>query len=158
MTDLHAKPWQKRIESMGKGTMRLFPLVQDQKKFQSRTTFEGKRSLTNVLAKGRGCILNKRTTFPPSNIFGTRMPRFMMSTQYTSLQTHPVMNWVMERQRQAYFLPTIEPLLNMPRSLKSLKQNKAVWYACWPRLWSKKFRSLRLLWPPCATDCPHRTQ
>ena len=56
------------------------------------------------------------------------MPRFIDVHPIYKLQTNPVMNWVMERQRQAIFSKTIERT-NMREVLKSLKQNKAVWYA-----------------------------
>ncbi|UTV98140.1 lipid A biosynthesis acyltransferase [Marinomonas rhizomae] len=116
------------FESMGKGTIETFTSwFQCQKKFQSRFTFEGQDVIDRVLAKGRGCILISGH-FSPLDICGSQMPRFMDVHPIYKLQKNPVMNWVMERQRQAIFSKTIERT-NMREVLKSLKQNKAVWYA-----------------------------
>ncbi|AWY00386.1 lipid A biosynthesis acyltransferase [Marinomonas primoryensis] len=129
MTNIARKALTKaHFESMGKGTIETFSSwFQDQKKFQSRTTFEGQEVVDNVLAKGRGCILISGH-FSSLDICGSQMPRFMDVHPIYKLQTNPVMNWVMERQRQAIFSKTIERT-NMREVLKSLKQNKAVWYA-----------------------------
>ncbi|WP_421851043.1 lysophospholipid acyltransferase family protein [Marinomonas sp.] len=116
------------FESMGKGTIETFSSwFQSQEKFQSRVTFEGQDVIERVLAKGRGCILISGH-FSSLDICGGQMPRFIDVHPIYKLQTNPVMNWVMERQRQAIFSKTIERT-NMREVLKSLKQNKAVWYA-----------------------------
>ncbi|QUX91419.1 lipid A biosynthesis acyltransferase [Marinomonas sp. A3A] len=116
------------FESMGKGTVETFSSwFQSQKKFQSRITFEGKDVVERVLAKGRGCILISGH-FSSLDFCGSQMPRFIDAHPIYKLQTNPVMNWVMERQRKAIFSKTIERT-NMREVLKSLKQNKAVWYA-----------------------------
>lgn len=116
------------FESMGKGTIETFTSwFQSQKKFQPRFTFEGQDVVDKVLAKGRGCILISGH-FSPLDICGSQMPRYMDVHPIYKLQKNPVMNWVMERQRQAIFSKTIERT-NMREVLKSLKQNKAVWYA-----------------------------
>ncbi|MBJ7538874.1 lysophospholipid acyltransferase family protein [Marinomonas transparens] len=116
------------FESMGKGTLETFASwFQEQKKFQSRTTFEGQEVIDKVLAEGRGCILISGH-FSSLDICGGQMARFLDVHPIYKLQTNPVMNWVMERQRQAIFSKTIERT-NMREVLKSLKQNKAVWYA-----------------------------
>ena len=116
------------FESMGKGTIETFSSwFQSQKKFQARVTFEGQEVIDKVLAKGRGCILISGH-FSSLDICGGQMPRFIDVHPIYKLQRNPVMNWVMERQRQAIFSKTIERT-NMREVLKSLKQNKAVWYA-----------------------------
>jgi len=129
MTDTERKALTKaHFESMGKGTIETFSSwFQNQNKFQSRITFEGKEVVDKVLAEGRGCILISGH-FSPLDICGSQMPRFMDVHPIYKLQTNPVINWVMERQRQAIFSKTIERR-NMREVLKSLKQNKAVWYA-----------------------------
>lgn len=116
------------FKSMGIGVFETFASwFQNQKKFQSRITFEGQDVIERVLAKGRGCILISGH-FSSLDICGGQMPRFIDVHPIYKLQTNPVMNWVMERQRQAIFSKTIERT-NMREVLKSLKQNKAVWYA-----------------------------
>lgn len=116
------------FESMGKGTIETFASwFQDQKKFQHRITFEGQEVIDKVLAEGRGCILISGH-FSSLDICGSQMPRFLDVHPIYKLQKNQVMNWVMERQRQAIFSKTIERT-NMREVLKSLKQNKAVWYA-----------------------------
>ncbi|MBR7889041.1 lipid A biosynthesis acyltransferase [Marinomonas sp. A79] len=116
------------FESMGIGTIETFSSwFQPQSRFQSRITFEGQDVVDKVLAEGRGCILISGH-FSPLDICGSQMPRFMDVHPIYKLQTNPVMNWVMERQRKAIFSKTIERT-NMREVLKSLKQNKAVWYA-----------------------------
>jgi len=116
------------FESMGKGVIETFASwFQGPKKFQSRITFSGQDVIDQVLAKGRGCILISGH-FSSLDICGSQMPRFIDVHPIYKLQTNPVMNWVMERQRQAIFSKTIERT-NMREVLKSLKQNKAVWYA-----------------------------
>lgn len=119
---------KEHFESMGKGTIETFSSwFQPQSRFQSRVTFEGQDVVDKVLAEGRGCILISGH-FSPLDICGSQMPRFMDVHPIYKLQTNPVMNWVMERQRKAIFSKTIERT-NMREVLKSLKQNKAVWYA-----------------------------
>ena len=116
------------FKSMGIGVFETFASwFQNQKKFQSRVTFEGQDVIDRVLAKGRGCILISGH-FSSLDICGGQMPRFIDVHPIYKLQSNPVMNWVMERQRQAIFSKTIERT-NMREVLKSLKQNKAVWYA-----------------------------
>ena len=129
MTETERKALTKaHFESMGKGTIETFTSwFQSQKKFQSRFTFEGEDVIEKVLAKGRGCILISGH-FSPLDICGGQMPRFMDVHPIYKLQRNLVINWVMERQRQAIFSKTIERT-NMREVLKSLKQNKAVWYA-----------------------------
>jgi KDO2-lipid IV(A) lauroyltransferase len=129
MADIERKALTKaHFESMGKGTIETFSSwFQNKKKFQSRFTFEGQDVIDRVLAKGRGCILISGH-FSPLDICGSQMPRFIDVHPIYKLQRNPVMNWVMERQRQAIFSKTIERT-NMREVLKSLKQNKAVWYA-----------------------------
>ncbi|MGO2234181.1 lipid A biosynthesis acyltransferase [Marinomonas sp. UCMA 3892] len=129
MSDAERKKLTKaHFESMGKGTIETFSSwFQSQKKFQSRITFEGQDVVDKVLAKGRGCILISGH-FSSLDLCGSQMPRFIDAHPIYKLQTNPVMNWVMERQRKAIFSKTIERT-NMREVLKSLKQNKAVWYA-----------------------------
>ncbi|MCB5160615.1 lysophospholipid acyltransferase family protein [Marinomonas algarum] len=116
------------FESLGKGTIETFSSwFQGQDKFKSRTTFEGQDVIDKVLAQGRGCILVSGH-FSSLDLCGSQMPRFVDAHPIYKLQTNPVMNWVMERQRKAIFSKTIERS-NMREVLKSLKQNKAVWYA-----------------------------
>jgi KDO2-lipid IV(A) lauroyltransferase len=56
------------------------------------------------------------------------MSRFVPVHPIYKLQSNKVINWVMERQRQRTFEKTIERS-NMREVVRSLKQNRVVWYA-----------------------------
>lgn len=116
------------FESMGKGILETFASwFQNKNRFSSRITFEGQEVIDQVLAKGRGCILISGH-FSSLDICGSQVPRLFDVHPIYKLQKNPVVNWVMERQRKAIFSKTIERR-NMREVLKSLKKNKAVWYA-----------------------------
>ncbi|MFT2096901.1 lysophospholipid acyltransferase family protein [Marinomonas sp. 2405UD66-6] len=119
---------KEHFESMGQGTLETFASwFQDKNRFASRIVFEGQEVIDQVLAKGRGCILISGH-FSSLDICGSQVPRILDVHPIYKLQKNPVVNWVMERQRKAIFSKTIERR-NMREVLKSLKKNKAVWYA-----------------------------
>jgi KDO2-lipid IV(A) lauroyltransferase len=119
---------KEHFESMGKGLLETFASwFQNKNKFASRIIFEGEDVIKRVLEKGRGCVLISGH-FSSLDICGSQVPRILDVHPIYKLQRNPVMNWVMERQRKILFSKTIERR-NMREVLKSLKQNKAVWYA-----------------------------
>ncbi|MEP3348928.1 MAG: lysophospholipid acyltransferase family protein [Marinomonas sp.] len=119
---------KEHFESMGQGTLETFASwFQDKNRFASRVVFKGQEVIDQVLAKGRGCILISGH-FSSLDICGSQVPRILDVHPIYKLQKNPVVNWVMERQRKAIFSKTIERR-NMREVLKSLKKNKAVWYA-----------------------------
>ncbi len=119
---------KEHFDSMGKGLLETFASwFQNKEKFASRITFEGEDVIERVIEKGRGCVLISGH-FSSLDICGSQVPRILDVHPIYKLQRNPVMNWVMERQRKALFSKTIERR-NMREVLKSLKKNKAVWYA-----------------------------
>jgi KDO2-lipid IV(A) lauroyltransferase len=119
---------KEHFQSMGKGALETFASwFQHKNRFASLITFEGQDVIDRVLAKGRGCILISGH-FSSLDICGSQVPRILDVHPIYKLQKNPVVNWVMERQRKAIFSKTIERR-NMREVLKSLKKNKAVWYA-----------------------------
>ncbi|MEO9274770.1 lysophospholipid acyltransferase family protein [Marinomonas sp. 5E14-1] len=119
---------KEHFKSIGQGTLETFASwFQDKNRFASRVVFEGQEVIDQVLAKGRGCILISGH-FSSLDICGSQVPRILDVHPIYKLQKNPVVNWVMERQRKAIFSKTIERR-NMREVLKSLKKNKAVWYA-----------------------------
>lgn len=129
MTKMERTQLTKRhFESMGKGLLETFASwFQNKNKFASRITYEGEDVLKRALEKGRGCVLISGH-FSSLDICGCQVPRILDVHPIYKLQRNPVMNWIMERQRKAIFSKTIERR-NMREVLKSLKKNKAVWYA-----------------------------
>ncbi|TYL48304.1 lysophospholipid acyltransferase family protein [Marinomonas sp. IMCC 4694] len=116
------------FESMGKGVFEMFSTwFQDRNKTASKVRFHNQDVVEKALAKGNGCII-VGAHFSSIDMCGTHMARFIDVHPIYKLQRNPVMNWIMERQRQAIFSKTIERS-NVREVLKSLKQNKAVWYA-----------------------------
>lgn len=119
---------KEHFESMGQGTLETFASwFQDKDRFASRVTFEGEETLTDVMSRGKGCILISGH-FSSLDICGSQVPNLLEVHPIYQLQSNPVINWVMERQRKALFNKTIERS-NMREVLKSLRTNNAVWYA-----------------------------
>ncbi|MCV2402217.1 lysophospholipid acyltransferase family protein [Marinomonas sp. C2222] len=119
---------KEHFESQGQGLLETFASwFQNKNRFASKITFEGEEVIKDVLERGRGCILISGH-FSPLDICGSQVPRILDVHPIYKLQRNPVLNWVMERQRKALFSKTIERR-SMREVLKSLKQNKAVWYA-----------------------------
>ena len=116
------------FESMGIGVFEMFATwFHDRSKTISKVTFNNQDVIEHALAKGKGCIIIG-AHFSSIDLCGTHMARYIDVHPIYKLQRNPVMNWVMERQRQAIFSKTIERQ-NVREVIKSLKQNKAVWYA-----------------------------
>lgn len=116
------------FESMGIGVFEMFAIwFHDRKKTISKVTFNNQDVIKKALAKGKGCIIIG-AHFSSIDLCGTHMARYIDVHPIYKLQRNPVMNWVMERQRRAIFSKTIERR-NVREVIKSLKQNKAVWYA-----------------------------
>ncbi|GAB3482180.1 lysophospholipid acyltransferase family protein [Marinomonas epiphytica] len=119
---------KEHFESMGKGVLEMFSSwFRDSERFAKRISNEGQDVIDDVLSRGRGCILISGH-FSSLDICGSQVPRFVDVQPIYKLQRNPVMNWVMERSRKKLFSKTIERS-NMREVLKSLKKNKAVWYA-----------------------------
>ncbi|MEP0074070.1 MAG: lipid A biosynthesis acyltransferase [Marinomonas sp.] len=115
-------------ESMGIGVFEMFNTwFQDRNKTISKVSFNDQDVVEKALAKGKGCIIIG-AHFSSIDLCGTHMARYIDVHPIYKLQRNPVVNWVMERQRQAIFSKTIERR-NVREVFKSLKQNKAVWYA-----------------------------
>lgn len=115
-------------ESMGIGIFEMFNAwFQGRSKTISKVTFKGQDVVEKSLAKGKGCIIIG-AHFSSIDLCGTHLARYIDLHPIYKLQRNPVMNWIMERQRQAIYSKTIERR-NVREVFKSLKQNKAVWYA-----------------------------
>ena len=96
-------------------------------KIAPKVTFSGETLLKETFAQGKGCIIIGGH-FSSIDICGSQMTRFVKVHPIYKLQSNPVLNWIMERQRQRTFEKTIERS-NMREVVKSLKDNRAVWYA-----------------------------
>lgn len=116
------------FESMGIGVFEMFATwFQDRSKTISKVSFHNEDVVEKALSKGKGCIIIG-AHFSSIDLCGTHMARYIDVHPIYKLQRNPVMNWVMERQRRKIFSKTIERR-NVREVIKSLKQNKAVWYA-----------------------------
>ena len=129
MTDSDIKTLTKaHFESMGIGVFEMFATwFQDRSKTISKVTFNNQDVIEKALEKGKGCIIIG-AHFSSIDLCGTHMARYIDVHPIYKLQRNPVMNWVMERQRKNIFTKTIERR-NVREVMKSLKENKAVWYA-----------------------------
>lgn len=116
------------FKSMGIGVFEMFATwFQDRSNTASKVAFNDQDVIEKALSKGKGCIIIG-AHFSSIDLCGTHMARYIDVHPIYKLQRNPVINWVMERQRQAIFSKTIERS-NVREVMKSLKQNKAVWYA-----------------------------
>jgi KDO2-lipid IV(A) lauroyltransferase len=129
MTDIARKALTKaHFESMGIGVFEMFTTwFQDKNKTISKVSFNNQDVVEKALAKGKGSIIIG-AHFSSIDLCGTHMACYIDVHPIYKLQRNPVMNWVMERQRRKIFSKTIERR-NVREVIKSLKQNKAVWYA-----------------------------
>ncbi len=92
-----------------------------------RVTFSGEALLEETFKQGKGCVIIGGH-FSSLDLCGGQMTRFVKVHPIYKLQSNPVLNWIMERQRERTFEKTIERS-NMREVVKSLKSNRAVWYA-----------------------------
>ena len=119
---------KRHFQSMGKGFFETFcSWFQPPEKFQSATTFEGQDVVDKLLSQKKGCILIGGH-FSSIDLCGTLLAGHIPVHPIYKLQSNPVVNWVMEHKRKAVYEKTIERS-NMREVLKSLKQNRIVWYA-----------------------------
>lgn len=129
MSDEERKSLTKaHFKSMGIGIFEMFATwFQDRSKTASKVSFNNQDVIEKALAKGKGCIIIG-AHFSSIDLCGTHMARYIDVHPIYKLQRNPVMNWIMERQRRNIFTKTIERS-NVREVIKSLKNNKAVWYA-----------------------------
>lgn len=114
--------------STGKGLFETFTAwFQPTSKLSSRAVFNSQDVIDKVLAKGRGCVLISGH-FSSLDICGSFVAQHVDVHPIYKRQNNPVFNWIMEQQRKKVFTKTIERS-DMREVLKSLKQNKTVWYA-----------------------------
>ncbi|QUX98111.1 lipid A biosynthesis acyltransferase [Marinomonas sp. CT5] len=114
--------------SMGVGIFEMFnSWFQDRDKTIPKVSFSDQDVIEKALAKGKGCIVIG-AHFSSIDLCGTHLARFIDIHPIYKLQRNPVMNWVMERQRKHIYSKTIDSK-NVRDVIKSLKDNKAVWYA-----------------------------
>lgn len=116
------------FKSMGVGVFEMFTTwFQDRSKTEAKVAFNNQDVIEKALSKGKGCIIIG-AHFSSIDLCGTHLAKYIDVHPIYKLQRNPVVNWVMERQRAAIFTKTIERK-NMRAVIKSLKENKAVWYA-----------------------------
>ena len=114
--------------STGKGLFETFTSwFQSPKKLASRVEFNTKEVIDRTLEKGRGCILISGH-FSPLDLCGSLVTLDLDVHPIYKRQNNAVFNWVMEKQRKKVYSKMIERS-DMREVLKSLKNNKAVWYA-----------------------------
>lgn len=126
--DEREKLTKKHFESMGMGFFEMlvswfFPVEHT----ASRVTFSGEALLKETFDQGKGCVIIGGH-FSSIDLCGGQMTRFVKVHPIYKLQSNPVLNWIMERQRERTFEKTIERS-NMREVVKTLKSNRAVWYA-----------------------------
>jgi Kdo2-lipid IVA lauroyltransferase/acyltransferase len=116
------------FKSMGIGVFETFvSWFQDRNKTEAKVMFNNQDVIEKALNKGKGCIIIG-AHFSSIDLCGTHMAHYIDVHPIYKLQRNPVVNWVMERQREAIFTKTIERN-NVRAVIRSLKENKAVWYA-----------------------------
>ncbi len=116
------------FESMAIGVFEMFTAwFRNPEKTATKVTFNDQEVVNRAVAKGKGCIM-VGAHFSSIDLCGTQIARFIDVHPIYKLQRNPVMNWVMERQRQAVFSKTIERK-NTKEIFRSLKDNKTVWFA-----------------------------
>jgi Kdo2-lipid IVA lauroyltransferase/acyltransferase len=116
------------FKSMGIGVFEMFATwFQDRSKTEPKFVFSNQDIVEKALEKGKGCIVIG-AHFSSIDLCGSHLARYIDIHPIYKLQRNPVINWVMERQREAIYTKTIERR-NVREVIKSLKNNKAVWYA-----------------------------
>lgn len=114
--------------SSGKGLFETFASwFQPATKYASRAHCDTQHVLDDVLSRGQGCILISGH-FSSLDLCGSLVSRHLDVHPIYKKQSNAVFNWVMEHQRKKVYSKMIERT-DMREVLKSLKDNKTVWYA-----------------------------
>ncbi|ADZ92070.1 lysophospholipid acyltransferase family protein [Marinomonas mediterranea] len=119
---------KRHFESIGQGLFEtMTSWFRNSDHIAKRTQFNGDEVINEALAAGRGCLL-VGAHFSPIDLCGIQLARHIEVHPIYKLQSNKVINWVMERQRQRAYKKTIERS-NTREIIKSLKDNKIVWFA-----------------------------
>ncbi|TDO98888.1 lysophospholipid acyltransferase family protein [Marinomonas balearica] len=123
-----SKLTKRHFESTGQGLFEtMTSWFRNSDYIAKRTTFIGNDVIEEALSQGKGCLL-VGAHFSPIDLCGVQLARHIDVCPIYKLQSNKVINWVMERQRQNAYKKTIERS-NTREIIKSLKDNKVVWFA-----------------------------
>ena len=118
----------RHFQSMGQGFFEtLCSWFRAPDAFAKHTEFHGNDLLEKLLSQNKGCIMIGGH-FSSLDLCGTLLAGHIPVHPIYKLQSNPVINWAMEHKRSKVYEKTIERT-NMREVIKSLKQNRIVWYA-----------------------------
>ncbi len=119
---------KQHFQSMGVGFFEtLCSWFRSPKMFAKQTTFIDHGVVEKLLSQNKGCILIGGH-FSSLDLCGTLLAGHIPVHPVYKLQSNPVINWAMEHKRNRVYEKTIERT-NMREVIKSLKNNRIVWYA-----------------------------